>query len=313
MSHRLSGPWIDPDTGRAISPNDVLIDFQGVPLLVPRPEEFAARHLGRGAGLARVDWLPVDAPDPISPHLPPEERAPPGPLRAMIAGLPDPAAVCAAWGADFAPDGPMVDVGCGVGVVARLAALDVAAGGRSGPVLAFDRSPSAVLLAQNSVHHGDQASYALAGRRALCRWPRSLAPLPAGAVEWAVGDALRPPIAPGAVAWLHLGNLLDMVPEGMGAVLEALAPLLLPGGLLTLSTPFDEDATAVWGSQPTAEAELRAAYEALGLHLVAEEDPVYWLIREYDRGYRLLLCRCLALRKPLPTGPRGRATARPGR
>ncbi len=317
MSQHHRGPWAHPETGAPVrwpagdggeggAGGDALLWWEGLPLLVPGAEDFAARHLGLGHGLARVEWLPVDAPDAVTPHLSPRARVPAGPLRALAEGLRDPAEVCAAWGADFAPDGPLIDVGCGLGTLARRAALDVAKGERSGPVLAFDRSPSMVKLARSSVQDGDQAAFAPAGRRRLAPWPEALPPLPAGAVEWAVGDALRPPITRGSAAWVHLGNLLDMVPEGMAALLEAVTPLLMPGGLLTLSTPFDEDATPLWAAGPSAEAELSAAYEALGLHLVAEEDPVYWLIREYDRGFRLLLCRCLALRKPLARAPRAR-------
>jgi SAM-dependent methyltransferase len=306
------GPWMCVERGGpAQARAAALLAWDGLPLLVPDPALFAARHLGVGPGLIRHEPLPVDAPDGLSPHLPPAARVvgvPEGIFGpALLGEAADPAAVCAAWGVDLAPDGPAVDAGCGLGVMARRMALAVAAGEREGPVLAFDRAPAMVRLARSSVHDSASVAFAPRSRRELAPFGPALPPLPAGAVEWAVGDALRPPLLPGSVAWLHIGNLLDMVPEGPAAVLSALTPALMPGGLLTLSTPFDEEAAPLPGGGPDPVAELSAALREAGLHEVTSQDPVPWLIREYDRGWRILLCRCVAARLPLrPSGARGR-------
>ena len=303
---KAAGPWMDPHSGRpAQAEAATLCAWEGLPLLVPDAALFAARHLGIGPGLVRFEPLPVDAPDALSPHLAPAARldlglAPPdlwGPL--ALRPDADPAAVCAAWGIELAPDGPALDLGCGAATVARRMALAVAAGEREGPVLAVDRSPAMLQLARSALHDGEAAAWVPSSRRGLRPAQPALPPLPTGAVEWAIGDALHPPVLPESIAWLHLGNVLDMVPDGPAALIEAVATTLMPGGLLTLSTPFDDEAAPMPSGPADPTLELAVALKAAGLHEVAVADPVPWLIREYDRGWRLLLCRCVAARRPL--------------
>ena len=68
-------------------------------------------------------------------------------------------------------------------------------------------------------------------------------------------------------------------------------------GLLTLATPHDEDAVPMPGA-PRPSDRLREALAELGLHIVDEVPQVPWVVRQYDRGYRVLLTDCLAARAP---------------
>jgi len=293
--------WGDPMTGAELhTPPGVLVD--GVPVLMPDARRFVTRHAPSWAvdgrqGLTPVDSLPVDAPDLLTPHLSPgrwpESVRPGGSFGEWVRGLGDrcPDAVCAEWAADFAPDGVAVDAGCGVGSMTRRMAQDRSC------VLAFDRSPRAVLLAR-ALLSGQLPEVGVPGARSVrldLAWPHP--PVPDGVVQWAIADVLDPPLITGGIAWLHLGSVIDMVPAGMEAVLEAVVGCLQPGGLLTIATPHDEDAVALPGVPPPGEV-MRAALQELGLHLVDEAPSVPWVVRQYDRGYRVLLTDCLAARAP---------------
>ena len=261
----------------------------GIPVLLEEPHRFLARHLTGASPTQAADPLPVDAPDPLTPHLSPSalaELAPP-PLALLLRNLPyDPTQLCAQWGQEHAPEGMAVDAGCGVGAMARLMATQ----GRA--VAAFDRSPRAVLLARDLLAGSVTDVPVPEGRASLTRvqWP-----FPAvQGVGFAVADATAPPLPPRSAAWVHAGNLLDMAEAGPFAVLDALAALLQPGGLLTLCTPWDEDRTPLLdGGDPALE--LLDWLDELDLEVVASEDLVPWAVRQYDRGWRLLFCQCLAL------------------
>lgn len=293
-----TGGALDPDTwtsedGRAWP----LVD--GVPVLVPDPHAFLARHHpawspGAPAPAQPPDPLPVDAPDLRTPFLPAGALGAPGGFGTWLRGLGDrsPGQVCAAWAAALAPEGPAADLGCGVGpMTARM----VAAGRR---VVAMDRSPRAVLSARAVVEGRLRQLGVPTHRRGLEMAPNPVPPVPPGRVAWVVGDALAPPLAEGAFAWVHLGNLLDMVGEGLGAALAESAALLAPGGLLTLSTPWDLP-PAAHADAPPPEPLLHALLAEEGLWLVDEDPAVPWVVREYDRGYRVLFSHCVAARRPL--------------
>ncbi len=293
--------WGDPSTGDELhTPPDVFVD--GVPVLMADARRFVARHAPSWAvdghrGVASVDPLPVDAPDLLTPHLSPgrwpESIGPRGIFGEWVRGLGDrcPDAVCAEWGADFAPDGVAVDAGCGVGGMARRMAQ------KRSRVLAFDRSPRAVLLAR-ALLSGDLPEVGLLGARSEridLPWPHP--PVPNGVVHWAIADILEPPLIDKSIAWLHLGAVVDMVPAGMEAVLESVVGCLQPGGLLTIASPHDEDEVGLPGAL-SPDAVMRAVLRDLGLHVVDEASSVPWVVRQYDRGYRVLLTDCLAARAP---------------
>ena len=292
-------PWCDFEQGTPLDP-DSIVQCHGLPVLVPDAAAFLARHGPRPAGhpLSLVQLpepLPVDAPDPLTPHIPPgrwpDALVPPGAFGAWVQSLGDtcPDAVCADWGAELAPDGPAVDAGCGVGGMARRMAV---AGRR---VVAFDRAPAAVMLARELLL-GAHRRLVVPGARSTAlelEWPHG--PVAADQVQWAVADVLAPPLPTDSVAWIHLGSVVDMVAGSPLDVIDALAPLLQTGGLLTVATPHDDDAVPT-PNAPDPSRALRRVLDALGFHVVAEERAVPWVVRQYDRGYRVLLTDCLAAR-----------------
>lgn len=274
--------------------------LDGVPVLVADPDRFLARYgpgawdMGRGLPTRRVEDLPVDAADPVTPHLPPSALGGSGSFGRWLVSLGErcPDQICARWGVELAPNGRAIDIGCGVGPMARR----MAASGRQ--TWAFDRAPRAVLLARDLLTGRLRETTVPTGRGGLqtVRWP--FKPLAERSMHFFIADAVAPPLPEGAFAWAHLGNLLDIADEHAGSILAATVELLQPGGLLTVSTPYDNDEFGVVGSPPP-EDELREAIAALGLQLVEQEDQVAWVLREYDRGYRVLFSHCIAARRPV--------------
>lgn len=296
----IEGPtWCDEETG---DPLDLSAwpQMNGIPVLVPQPEAFLLRHGPRtGATLAHgavpYEPLPVDAPDPLTPHLSPghwpDGLLPPEPLGAWVKALGErcPDAVCSAWGAELAPEGPTLDVGCGVGGMARR----MAESGRS--VLAFDRSPEAVRLARSLMSGALPEVWVPMdrSRSQAWRWPHP--PVAPGQIAWAVADVLRPPLPPDTLAWVHLGSVLDMVEAPTEAVIDALAPAIRSGGLLTVATPYDEDRVPLPdGARP--DRDLRAVLPSMGFEIVAEDVAVPWVVRQYNRACRVLFVDCIAAR-----------------
>lgn len=281
-------------------------ELDGVPVLVPDPAHFLARH--GPTWRTDVPWaghltepLVVDAPDALTPHLTPgqlaklaeEDGAPPS-LIQMLATLGDrdPTRVCADWGAELAPDGPALDLGGGVGPMAAEMAQQ-----RRATTLT-DRSPRAVLLARD-ILTGRNPEIWLPDERGGTRAVPNTAPRPKDQrLRFCIADAGAPPFAPEAFAWVHLGNLVDVYDGDLGDLFASAADLLQPGGLLTVCTPHDLDRAPLAGRLDPAES-LRTVVGDCGLTVVEDNDLVTWVVREYRRGYRLLLTDCLALRRPL--------------
>ena len=300
MSTRIQQPpWSDFETGAPLDLSE-WPTVDGVPVLVPEPDAFLVRHGPRPTGhpLHRTllpEPLPIDAPDPVTPHLPPGRwpavLRPEGAFGAWLDTLDEvcPDAVCADLGRSLAPPGPSLDAGCGVGGMARRMAAD----GRS--VVAFDRAPAAVLLARDLLGGRIDPVQVPGARSTVCTvsWPHPV--LPDGAVAWAVADVLAPPLPPESLAWVHLGSVVDMVAGTPFDVVDAVAPLLGSGGLLTIATPHDDDRVPQLGAPDPSET-LVAVLHALGFKVLAHERAVPWVVRQYDRGYRVLLTDCLAAR-----------------
>ncbi len=293
-----------PETGAPLDPatwttedGDAFPLVDGVPVLVPDAARFLARHgpawsVGDPAPTRARDPLPVDATDPVTPFLEPGDLGAPDSFGDWLRTLGghSPAAVCAAWGDRLAPAGPAADLGCGVGpLTARMVAEDR-------PVVALDRSPRAVLLARAILEGRLREAFVPTHRLGLEARPLPVDPLPPGVVQWVVGDVHALPLADAAFAWVHLGHVLDITDGDPADVLFEAARCLAPGGLLTLSTPYDFDAPGL----PDAVRPEVLLYTLLvdaGLEVVEEEERVPWVVREYDRGYRVLFSHCVAARR----------------
>ena len=285
--------------------------LEGVPVLVPDPEHFLARHGLRWR--SDLPWaghltepLVVDAPDALTPHLTPGQLAQiaegdeaPAPFVALLQTLGDrdPTRVCASWGAELAPEGPALDLGGGVGPMAAQMALQ----GRATTLV--DRSPRAVLMARD-VLTGRNPEVWLPGERGSARAVANTTPrVEAAQLRFCIADAALPPFVPESYAWVHLGNLVDVWDGDPGELFAAAAELVEPGGLVTVCTPHDLD-RAPLGRHLDPSSAVRAVLDDCGLTLIEDDDLVTWVVREYRRGYRLLLTDCLALRRPLRAQPR---------
>ena len=268
--------------------------LDGIPVLVPEPQRFLALHGPCAPNpTEHHDPLPVDAPDLISPFLPPGQLDGPGRFGEWLQSIPHtPASIAASWGAKYAPAGPALDLGCGLGDMAMRMV------GQGRKTWAVDRSPRAVELARDLLL-GRVREAAWPTWRGGCRQrPVPILPLRPGQLSFAIAQAEHPPFAPGSFAWVHLGNVVDIVEIGMEVVVEAAVELLLPGGLLTLTTPYDLDLPSVPGTMDPS-ALLVDWLDELGLEILAEQDEVPWVVRQYARGFRILFTHCLAARAPV--------------
>lgn len=111
--------------------------------------------------------------------------------------------------ADFRPGDRVLDVACGTGVIARLAAERV---GATGAVTAIDVAPDMVEVARRS-------------------------PAPAQpSIDWHVGDATSLPFPDGAFDVVTCQMGLMFIDDRAGAVAE-MRRVLAPGGRLVVNTP----------------------------------------------------------------------------
>ena len=156
-------------------------------------------------------------------------------------------AIVGPWAADLvavAPPRPgdrVLDVACGTGVVARLAAQHV---GASGKVVGLDLNGGMIAVA------------------------RSLPPVPGAPVEWREGSALTMPFPDGSFDLVLCQQGLQFFPDRPAALRE-MRRVLAPGGRLTLSVfrPLDRNPFQVAIVEalarhlgPQAAAPMRAAF-----------------------------------------------------
>ncbi|MFZ5476223.1 MAG: methyltransferase domain-containing protein [Myxococcota bacterium] len=261
----------------------------GVPVLVPEP--VAAMGRGTPRKVDQADATRAGFPDAITPHLPPSLFAAPAGFGQWLASLGDngPDAVCATLAARHGGAGPALDVGCGVGPMARR----MVAMGR--PTWAFDVSVDAVLLARGLLCGQLPQTTIPTHRNGLRRVKVPFKPITQG-LTFCVADAVTPPFLPESFRWVHLGDVLDHAGDAVGDVLVSSAELVAPGGIFTVTTsyatPGEPSETA-----PPPDDELLEAFEGLGLQVVEQQDRVPHIVREYDRSYRVRFMHCVAAKK----------------
>ena len=110
----------------------------------------------------------------------------------------------------------------------------------------------------------------------------------------AVGEAVQRDLAH-HVAAVAGEDVQDVVQVPASVVVDAVAPAICSGGLLTIATPHDEDRVPRSGSVDPGEA-LRTCLDALGFVVVAEDREVPWVVRQYNRACRVLFVDCIAAR-----------------
>lgn len=264
-----------------------LID--GVPVLLADPLAFLSSQPPRSTAAAQPARCGL--PDPITPHLPPSLFGAPGGFGQWLTSLGDasPDVLALSMATRHAPPGPALDVGCGVGTMARR----MVTAGRA--TWAFDRSADAVLLARGLLCGALQQTVIPTARRGLRRVKVPFKPITAN-LEFCIAHAARPPFPPDTFAWVHLGDVLDELGDDVAEVLVACEGLLQRGGILTLTTPYGAEATPS-ESAAAPEEELLEALEGLGLQVIDQQDRVPQVVREYDRGYRIRFVHIVAARK----------------
>lgn len=241
--------------------------WDGIPVLVPDP----AALLAEADGGAPPDDL-------LSPFLAPSALGAPGGLGAWLSGeTRTPASVAAAWGSHFAPPGPALDAGCGLGVMA----LSMAS--RARPTWAIDRDPHVLAAARDIMLGHTREGRWRSASGAVERRPLPVLPLRPSQVRLAVADVRTPPFAPGAFTWVHLG----VAPSA--AILEAAAALLVGGGLLTLEADHEQPVGA-----GAPEEALIDALADVGLVVVDEEEAVPLVRRRGARRFEVRLVHCVA-------------------
>lgn|GEM_PF-1997516 len=299
--HRQSSLFVCPETGEALdnwrtSAGTRYPLLSGIPVLVAEPRAFLLRHgpwePGLGVPTAAREPLGVGEPDAVTPHLPAGALGAPGGLGDWLSGIAGltPAQVATGLGAEIAPPGPVLHLGCGVGDFSRRA-VQV---GRV--VYAVDRSPEAVVMARDLLT-GRQRQTWLPTHKGGCAKVRFPHQPVVGGIQFAIVDPCRLPFRPGTFAWVHLDQALDDASPGrVGELLVSATAALRRGGVLTLCTAYSGPQVAV-PDAPGPKGELAEALGELGLTILREQDQVPRIVRWYDRRFEVSFHHCLAARR----------------
>lgn len=270
----------------------------GIPVLVPRPYAFLRRHgpwdpAGGVAGQAQ-EILGVPSPDAVTPFLPASGLQASGSFGDWLLDLGDdgPDAWLAAQAQAHAPQGPAVDVGCGLGpMAARMH-------GSGRHVVCIDRSPDAMVLCRDLLTGAVTEALVPTHRRGCGRMKSPVRGATSG-YDFAIAEAQTPPLAKDSFAWVHLGFVIDeLSTDELVKALVSSVELLGRGGLLTLSTAYDSPAsTPHLPDEPPPGPEMVEVMQELGLQVVEERDKVPHVTRDYDRRFTVRLAHCLVLRR----------------
>lgn len=186
--------------------------------------------------------------------------------------------------AALSPVRTAVDLGCGFG----RGTLALAA--RADHVIGLDLSTAAVRRARRMAL-GEPVSYAVrqAGRHYTTR--TAVPPAAVQNVRFIVGDALDPPLIPGAFERVVAINLLDNV-RSPAVLLSVMDGLCAPGGELVLSSPF------AWSSDIVDDDERLGTIDPLGAlverleagtglgapYVIEDQAEVPWTLRRDARS-----------------------------
>ncbi len=261
----------------------------GVPVLVPDPRGLLMQTSVRG--LSSAQMARVDAPDAVTPHLPFGLLGAPGSFGQWLSAVGDdgPDAACAGFAADYAPDGPAVDVGCGLAPMARRMV------GLGREAWAFDLSLDSVLIAKGVLSGALPVVQIPTHRNGLRAVKVPFRPVTD--VNYAVADAATPPFPRASFAWVHLGDVLDSTGDRHREVLYGAADLVQPGGILTVSSSFGMLDQPAEGRPPPEDALLDEIGE-MGFEIVGRSDRVPHVRRVYDRRFEVRMFFCVGALRP---------------
>ena len=182
-----------------------------------------------------------------------------------------------------------VELGCSVGrVVAELAAgagIEVSSASPSTSARSAARAASSRAIAS----HTTVAPPAVTTRPRTSR--PAIAPSPPERVTWVCGDALDPPLLPGAFGRVVALNVVDSVstPRQLLAVLDGLCA---PGGEIILASPYAwqtgivAETERIGGADPAADvtAILRDGAGLAGSYVIEDEAELPWTLRRDARS-----------------------------
>ena len=286
--------YVDPRTRQpfpAYHSGDGNVPFptiDGIPVLTLEPRGLLAR-IPRSSAFPDVRRAGV--PDPITSHLAPSILGAADGLGNWFRELGEttPETVCTSFGARYAPPGPALDIGCGVGAMTRRIAVT----GRE--TWAFDQNPDAVALARGLLTGSINQVLIPTNKGGLRRVKVPFRPL-AQNVSFCIAEATNPPFTKETFAWVHLGTCLDDLGEGIADALVAASELLVTGGVLTICTAHAYLQNAEENA-PSPEEEFAEAISAVGLRVIDKQDRVPAVRRDYDRQYQIRFIQCIAARK----------------
>lgn len=286
--------YVDPRTRQpfpAFNSGDGNVPYptiDGIPVLTLEPRGLLAR-IPRNAPFP--DVRRTGLPDPITPHLSPSMLGAPDGLGAWLKELGDttPEFIATNFGSRYAPPGPALDIGCGVGEMTRRMA------GTNRETWAFDHNPDAVALARGILTGGIGQVLIPTNKGGLRRVKVPFRPI-SQSLSFCIAEAVNPPFAHETFAWVHLGPGIDDLGESIADALVAASELLVPGGVLTICTAHaylqsSEENTAA------PEEEFAEAITAVGLKVIDKKDRVPSIRRNYDRSYDVRFIQCIAARK----------------
>lgn len=217
--------------------------------------------------------------------------------------------------ADANIDGPIIDFGCSVGRSAfELARMT------GQPVLGVDLDFDMLRMASEVLRDGIVA-YPLRRGGVVYDQKRYPVRLPqAENVDFWACDAVAPPFPPEIAACAVSLNLLDCVTSPFEHLLEMIH-LLKPGGIATITTPYDWNPAATpierWIGGHSQRAEhggrsetlLKALLDGDGVHtipavaLAGEVENIPWHVRLHDRSVMTYLVHLLRIRKAMRIQP----------
>ena len=276
--------------------------IDGVPVFTARPAEILAQN---AAAWLRRDDLPADIEHALNAAAGPsgwsdaprqqlstyawdhygdldpeaeDEEFPPGSvvrlLDEALALLPD------------LPEGPVLDAGCAVGRTT----LHLAAKTRQ-PTLGVDLNPVFLRAAQQVFCRG-RILYDLRrnGLAYLRRDHEVILPALDQSDAW-LCDATTLPFADGTFGMASCLHTLDSCGDP-SALLRELARVVMPGGYVLASTPYDWSAAVTppaqwWGGSAHGgdpAVDFRVALDQAGLEILEEREDVPWTLRLHDRA-----------------------------
>jgi len=287
---------------------------RGLPFLLPNVPEYTAQQ--HDAILERPDFPPAlrsALGDALGPDHPAESRRkqlstythahyadldphntinppPPGSFPAVVQTL-------LGMAYELPKEGYLLDAGCALG----RGSFELATRFRDRHVFGVDYH-AAMILAARDINTSGMVNYDRCEfGQVYTRVTYPLPPYDRHRTSFAAGDLLHPPLPPSSCAGILCANVIDSTPSPV-ALLKSLTSLLVPGGILWLTSPYEWTQRATPIAQWIGGHSQRANHQGnphellhsllfsptdkggLGLTLLHNIDNIPWHLRLHQRG-----------------------------